>query len=149
MHIVWQSQLRCLHEQLRAPVPHQLLSPSLSLSAVNHTLRQHKLDQAAASTFAAVRLKLEAKLCKPQQQQQRPMSSHSTPAPTPYVPLFLSLSLRLPSPRCLRSARGSTNSDVSNNSNSSRLPLLLDVPCDASRRMSKLNPFTFHVRSRR
>jgi hypothetical protein len=105
-------------------------------TAVAYALREHKLHQAAASTFAAVRLKLEAKLFRdlppppPQQQQQQKQQGDLSQAFP--LPVLLSLS-SLPSSH--RSVRGSSSS-------SSRLPLLLDIPRDASHHMHKFNPFT-------
>ena len=105
-------------------------------TAVAYALREHQLQQAAASTFAAARLKLEAKLFKdlpppptqPQQQQQQGDASQAFP-----LPVLLSLS-RLPSSH--RSVRGGGGGS------SSRLPLLLDFPRDAGHHVQKLNPFT-------
>jgi hypothetical protein len=105
-------------------------------TAVAYALREHKLHQAAASTFAAVRLKLEAKLFRdlpppPQQQQQQQKQQGDLSQAFP-LPVLLSLS-SLPSSH--RSVRGSSSS-------SSRLPLRLDIPRDASHHMHKFNPFT-------
>lgn len=115
---------------------------------VAQRLREHKLNEAATSTFAAVRAKLEAKLAQHQHQnQQRPKSSRSeflTPVPpAPLPPLVLSLSL--PSHRCFNSPRN-TNCTASS-SNSSRMPMLLDIARDFSRLAQHNGPFTPHVSS--
>jgi hypothetical protein len=110
--------------------------PALPLSlyaAVARLYREQQLHRAAASTFAAARLRLEAKLFR---QPQCAVSSHEQLTHARDQRLFMSL----PPPLAPLSFLSCMK-----NHKVSRLPLLLDVPHDASMHTQQLRPFTMQA----